>query len=159
MRAMTCYSYVPWLIHVCTVSRAYLCRDAFICLMHIWPSWNMTYLCMCAMTHPYVYHDSCIPVTHSYVWYPPWITHSYRHHDSCIRVLWRIYDCAMTYPYDLFIQVTWMYVYVRMCTCTHVYMWCVLVHIRMNLYIYKNTHINVCIYIHICTHTHTHIRM
>jgi len=91
-------------------------RDSWICV-----PWLVS---MCAMTHLYLWHDSCVcskcDVTHEYVCHDsflcvPWLismcamTHFYVCHDSFLCVLWRkkwrnskcnrLYICAMTYEY------------------------------------------------------------
>jgi len=81
------------------------------------------------MTHSYVRHDQCIPVTwlihmcdmtHSYVWrdtfrHVTWLihmrdmTHAYMRHYPCIRAMWHVHICDIAHSYvwrDTFTCVT-----------------------------------------------------
>jgi len=81
-----------------------------------------------AVTHSYVWHDSCICVTlHDEFIRVTWLIHmcdmtpSYVWHDSCICVTWFLHMCDMTHSYvwhDSCICVTWL---IHTCVMTHSY--------------------------------------
>ena len=99
-----------WFIRICDMTHSYMWHDLFVCvtwLIHIWGTWfmrdskskilircltdiytcDMTYSCICDMTHSYIWHDSFIYVT--------WPVHMW--HDLSIRDTWLIQICDMTY--------------------------------------------------------------
>jgi len=116
---------VPWLIHMCAMTRSNVCHDSFICV-----PWHIH---MCAMTHSNVFHGSLLRVSgpihmcamnHSYVWVFSWLiytcamtrscmcmTHSCVRHDSFMYVPWLKLACATTHScvfHDSFICVPWL---------------------------------------------------
>jgi len=113
---------MPWRMHMCHVTRAYLWHDSFICVTWRVMSHVTMITCvtgphmiphMCDMTHSDVWHDSFI-VT----WLIQWVmshmwdhmydhlchgTYSYMRQDSFMRVTWLIRMWR-----DSFMRVTWL---------------------------------------------------
>ena len=130
---------------MCAITYLYSRHYAIMCVL--WPMSLFSLLMVamvrapwlihtCAMTHPYVCHNSSVPwlihtcaISHSCVWhdsfmYVPWLitmcatTHSYLCHDSYMCVPWRmtfihepwlLHVCAMTHAPISVLLVTRMY--------------------------------------------------
>jgi len=137
---------VPWRIFN-------VCCDSFICVpwlnyrygLVLGAMWRKILWCvhMCAVTHPFMSHDSFICVSwriHLCVMTHIWMTHSFVCHDSITgvgiadaictdiggmskKILWCIYMCAVTHLFvcrDLFICVPWR---IHTCAMTHSCVW------------------------------------
>jgi len=117
------YIWMSRIARVNSSSRRYEWAVSAPSFLFSWDSFKSTtwLICMCDMTHSYVWHDSFICVTRLIHMYD--MTHSYVWHDSFICVTWLMHMCDMTHSYvwqDSFICMTWL---IHMCDMTHSYVW------------------------------------
>jgi len=108
-------------MHMCAMTHAYVCHDSCICV-----TWLMH---MCDMTRAHVWHDSGTCVT--------WLihmcginvnrlcamTHAHVWHDPCICVTWLMHMCDMTHAYVWHDSCICVTWLRHMCDMTHAYVW------------------------------------